>query len=134
MFELVAKDECEPSEVVLVHGLCGRGKAPIVAGSNELDENALKAASHGMKRFNIRFESMINGDASILPNKIPALTNLLPKGSNNNTRTGAPGSTQGVASFTQAFNRFEQLWRSVVSVIACCTNAVILFLENLQWQ
>ena len=132
MFELVAKDECEPSEVVLVHGLCGRGKAPIVAGSNELDENALKAASHVVKRFNGRFESMIDGDASILPNKIPALTNLLLKGSNNNTRTAAPDSTQDVASVTQAFNRLKQLWRSMLSVIACCTNAVILFLDNLQ--
>ena len=155
-FERVAEDECQSSEVVLVHGPSGCGKsaivkalrqwtkdecgdiittffgtgkydqlvnnepfAAIVAASNELCENVLKAGPHIVKRFNDRFDSMVDGDATVLSNAIPALTKLLQEGSNsnNNNKTGVVNQTQDLASATQAFTRFKQLWRSLLLAI-----------------
>ena len=51
--------------------------AAIVTASNELCENVLKARPNTVKRFNDRFKSMVDGDAAVLTNAIPALAELL---------------------------------------------------------
>ena len=169
-FDRVAEDECQSSEVVLVHGPSGCGKsaivkalqqwtkdecgdliktffgtgkydqlvnnepfAAIVAASNELCETVLKAGPHIVKRFNDRFKSMVDGDATVLSNAIPALAELLREGSSKNKKTMTPDQTQSIASATQAFTRFKQLWRSMLLAIACCTEVVVLFLDDVQW-
>ena len=167
VFDRVAKDECQLSEVVLVHGPSGCGKsaivkalkqwtkdergdtvktffgtgkydqlvnnepfAAIVAASNELCESVLKAGPDIVKRFNDRFRSMVDGDPTVLSNAIPALATLLREGSNENNKTTTPGQTQDMASGTQAFTRFKQLWRSLLLAISCCTDVIVLFLDD----
>ena len=172
-FDRVAEDECQSSEVVLVHGPSGCGKsaivkelkqwtkdecgdviktffgtgkydqlvnnepfAAIVAASNELCENVLKAGPHIVKRFNDRFKSMVDGDATVLSNAIPGLAKLLREGSKKNIKKGKTGTsdqTQDMATATQAFTRFKQLWRNLLLAIACCTDVVVLFLDDVQW-
>ena len=107
--------------------------AAIVAASNELCENVLKAGPHIVKRFNDRFKSMVDGDPTVLSNAIPALAKLLREGSNENTENDNSDQTQDIASATQAFTRFKQLWRSLLLAIACCTDVVVLFLDDVQW-
>ena len=102
-FDRVAEEDCQSSEVVLVHGPSGCGKSAIVKAlqqwtkdecgdtvntffgtgkygqlvNNELCENFLKAGTSIIKRFNDRFKSMVDGDAAVLTNAIPALAELL---------------------------------------------------------
>ena len=135
------KDECGNT----VKTFFGTGKydqlvnnepfAAIVTASNELYESVLKTRPNTVKRFNDRFKSIVDGDATVLSNAIPALTELLRVESNNskNTKTVTRGQTQDMASATQAFTRFKQLWRSMLLAIACCTNVVVFFLDNVQW-
>ena len=172
-FDRVAEDECQSSEVVLVHGpsRCGKsaiakalkqwtkdecgdaiktffgtGKydqlvnnkpfAAIVAASNELCQNVLKAGPRIVKPFNDRFKSMVEGDATVLSNAIPALVKLLRDGSNMSRKKGktsTPDQTEDMASASQAFTQFKQLWRSILLAIACCTDVIVLFLDEVQW-
>ena len=77
------KDECSNT----VNTFFGTGKydqlvnnkpfAVIVTASNELCENVLKTGSSIIKRFNDRFKSMVDCDATVLSNAIPALAELL---------------------------------------------------------
>ena len=166
----VAEDDCNSSEVVLIHGPSGCGKsaivkafqqwtkdesgdavttffgsekydqlvnnepfAAIIAASNELCENVLKAGPHIIKRFNDRFKTMVDGDATVLSNAIPALAKLLRKGSSKNQKSDTANQTQGMASAIQTFTRFKQLWRSMLLAIASCTDVVVLFLDDVQW-
>ena len=60
--------------------------AAIIAASNELCENVLNAGPRIIKRFNDRFKTMVDGDARVLSNALPALAKLLRKGSNENKK------------------------------------------------
>ena len=175
-YDRVSEDECQSSEVVLVHGPSGCGKsaivkalqqwtkdecsdvktffgsgkydqlvnnepfAAIVAASNELCTHVLKAGPKIIKRFNDRFNGMVDGDATILSNVIPALAKLLemePNKGKKNTMGNDTGTAihqnHGIGSVSQSFIRFKQLWRSLLLAISCCSEVTVLFLDDVQW-
>ena len=118
--------------------------AAIVAASNELCRSIDGSIA---VRFAKVFRAMTGGDTAMLCNAIPNLSRLLAKAdkqtameglqNGNNATLGAateeqPKTTEFEAT-SLAFTRFKQLWQLLLLAIASCSEATVLFLDDVQW-
>ena len=122
--------------------------AAIMAASNELCNSIEPLIA---RQFVENFRAMTGGDTTMLMNAIPGLADLISMVDRNEIGDSSicsssndkddlqqqqqqrtPSNAQ-FATISKAFTRFKQLWQSLLLAASSCSDAVVLFLDDVQW-